>query len=522
MNNSFRTFLNRGIALNIGVSLGIVLVLVGAASRFTLQASQSSALLVACALVALIIGLIHQSIKRGRMLAPNMLHYLVPEWFSIIVIMRIAAIVDHSLSFNELLALWLRNPLSVFDFRFVMYLIVALIVVVITHAQLSDLRALEPYTLSKEDYRDQNAHQFAVIMSEEQTAAFTRISSRLITGVALLLVLVALEQVELPMFSLFTATSKSGIGLVLYLVCALLFFSQARLALMQATWALENVTINPNISSKWLLLSVGLTILIMALAWLLPRSYGGPLFDAVAWLFSWVSSGLLFVGGVLFWLVSWLIAVPFSLLPNASGSDLPPLGDPALPAAPPSQIPDTVSSPSILPALIFWLCMALLAGYAIWLVFQRYPGLRKIFSWGPFVWLATRWKQASQTTRAWIDFAQERFADRFGNETPAQQAKLRLHLRSLTPRNLLRYFYYSVLRRAEESGVPRQPAQTPSEYVQSFQEAQTELAPEFTQLSEAFIKAQYSNTSINKQDVKEIEGLWKKIIRALQRNKMIN
>lgn len=93
-------------------------------------------------------------------------------------------------------------------------------------------------------------------------------------------------------------------------------------------------------------------------------------------------------------------------------------------------------------------------------------------------------------------------------------------LRRLSPRNLVRYFYLSTARRASRAGQPREPGQTPYEYRSSLGRRFSELEPDLSGLTEAFVQARYSPRPVEKEDAERVRPLWQRIKAALQRRRL--
>jgi len=92
-----------------------------------------------------------------------------------------------------------------------------------------------------------------------------------------------------------------------------------------------------------------------------------------------------------------------------------------------------------------------------------------------------------------------------------------LSLRRLPPRELIRYFYLSTLRRAAQAGQPRRPAQTPYEYEADLNRALPELEPDLSGLTGAFITARYSPQPMQPEEAQAAKSFWQRIKEALRR-----
>ena len=87
---------------------------------------------------------------------------------------------------------------------------------------------------------------------------------------------------------------------------------------------------------------------------------------------------------------------------------------------------------------------------------------------------------------------------------------------ALSPREQIRYYYLSIVRRAGDKGVKRIPSETPIEYAEDLRENWPEVEDGVEELTEAFLRARYSNRPITEEDVPDVKSTWKKVRRELR------
>jgi hypothetical protein len=92
-----------------------------------------------------------------------------------------------------------------------------------------------------------------------------------------------------------------------------------------------------------------------------------------------------------------------------------------------------------------------------------------------------------------------------------------VRLARLSPRQRVRYFYLSVLRRADRVGCARQPQQTPYEYGSVLAERVPEAKRDVTALTQAFVEARYSPVPLDDRKAGFVEAIWKQIRATLAR-----
>jgi hypothetical protein len=90
----------------------------------------------------------------------------------------------------------------------------------------------------------------------------------------------------------------------------------------------------------------------------------------------------------------------------------------------------------------------------------------------------------------------------------------------LPPRELIRYFYLSTIRRASQAGQTRAPGETPYEYQAALDQQFPELEPDLEGLTDAFVEARYSQRPVQREDAMAVKPLWQRIKSALQRRRI--
>jgi hypothetical protein len=86
----------------------------------------------------------------------------------------------------------------------------------------------------------------------------------------------------------------------------------------------------------------------------------------------------------------------------------------------------------------------------------------------------------------------------------------------LPPREQVRYFYLSVVRRAAGQGVQRQPSQTPGEFVRDLETQWPEAELDVEALTQAFVIARYDATEITTDEAREAKSIWQRVKQALR------
>jgi hypothetical protein len=85
-----------------------------------------------------------------------------------------------------------------------------------------------------------------------------------------------------------------------------------------------------------------------------------------------------------------------------------------------------------------------------------------------------------------------------------------------SPREQIAYYYLSLLRRAEQSGFARRPAQTPDEY-QPTLDAELPTAQTDTEaMTREFIEARYSPHPVQAEQARRVRSAWERVRAALR------
>ena len=508
------SFNRQAILLNAVMLTALIAVAASALRRF-LPAWQPGYLIVACALIALEAGIVHRAVWTERMWSAEMARYLVPELMVMTVCMRVAATL--SLGTATLAAdarRWLYDPLSIFEPLFVTYLLVGLVAGMFAHTSMRDITELEPQPFEGPGKNDDDSKRSAALAAADRALALGRINTRFVGGGALLLCALGLEAVNIERLSApgLPISRLSAIGAIVYLVSGCLLYSQARLAMLQSRWRLEGVEVATGVARRWTRSSLLLIGGVAGFALLLPRAYGMGLIDTLRGMLGLLGYTLALLGYLVVWLFSLLALIP-ALLLSLFSRDQPPVGNPIPPFVPPDAPATVAREPQLLPALVFWVCMFFLAGYALWIVVQRHPGLFEAFtSRGPLAWVLRWFGKTWGDARSWAGQAAQQL--RVALSRPPAQPRRRfpaLRLGRLAPRDLVLYFYRSTIRRAAGQGLRRHISQTPYEYRATLAQHLPDIEQELSELTESFVAAQYSPRPVSADDARRVRRPWERV-----------
>jgi hypothetical protein len=512
-------FIRHSAVLNAIMLASLVAVIAGPIRRFMPWWSPGY-IVGASFLIAFEAGVIHQTFRREHMWMSELLRFLVPEIVVMFVLMRIATTLSFGVAtLAEDARRWLYDPLSIFDAPFIVAILAGLLIGWLAHAAMQNAVELAPHQFETPAQSDET--RLAAIVTEERAAALARVNTRFIVGGALLLLCLALEAVNIQNIGAASLplSALSAIGALCYLISGFLLYSQARLSLLHARWQLDGARVSAQVTRRWSRTS-WLIICGVALAALaLPRAYGLGLLDTIravlnvfGYIFAVLGYAVVSFFGLLLLIPAWLMS-----LFTAEGAATPPVREPLPPLPPPP--PEVANEPRLWTALIFWMCMMFLIGYALWIVAQRHPGVwQAVTSRSPLASLLRWFRALWGDTRVWVGQAAQVAQSRLRRPPRVQaQRALWLRLSRLAPRELIRYFYRSTLQRAATHGLTRRPGETPYEYSATLTNALPDAQPDIAELTDSFVTAQYSPKPIDTEAVRRARGSWERMRRALRK-----
>lgn len=500
----------------------LVFVLGGAVQRF-IPVWQPIYMTLLTLLIVAESSFISYVIQRDRLILGENTRYLVAEIAVLFVLTRIVATLSTGAqSLQDDLQAWLISPLSILsDPPFVFSFLASLLLGFLAQQAVRDLHYLLPQSFERQTIpRDEHRYVYNMA-NQDRGQALQRINRRFVYGGGLLLVALMVQVVpgfDLSQSSLSVPTAVALASLI-YIISGFLLYSQSWLSMLQARWALESSKVDTRIMRRWSQISILLVAGLCIVALFVPRSYGMGLLDTLRSSLGIVGAVIAQIGYLLLWLGSLIIMLPMMLLAWL----LPDSEAPTPPPPPPLPTPEVVTTlteelpPSLLPSLIFWACMLLLFGYAIWIVIQRHPGLKAWLTLQkPIYWLQKFFGIIWKDTSSWVQHAANSIATRLKQARPQEtQQWPSLRLNRLVPRELVRYFYRSILQRAAKHGLARQVGQTPYEYTETLKAWLPDSQNDINVVTEAFVEAHYGPSDPDKDEIRKIKTHWERIRRKL-------
>lgn len=428
---------------------------------------------------------------------------------------------------------YLLSPLSFFDGLYFGYLLCALFAWERAASFSAYLRALDIshaeeqfYTLSHDEQRQRSWDR---PVDRQRPTIFRSLVASWLGGGLILGLCAALSTVDLAAVELTAGVRNIArlglnntmlLALLVYFILGLWIISQSRLDMMRARWLADGVDADETIINNWRRSSITIIVVFALIAAFLPI---GSTFAAAVVLQA-IFGAILFVSQIAFLIFSTLLVALLSLLgvgaPPEEAEELLPAPAPTPPPQPaPTPLDETTA---LVFGGLFWLLIATIAIVAL-IFFLRDRGVTiHIEPLARFlnqlrVWLR-RLRSGAARGAATVQSSIRRGLGALRPGGDASRAPWRfLRVNALPPREQIRYFYLSTVRRAADEGVPREKSETPSEYARDLQAQWPEAEEEIEALTGAFLEARYSPREYEPQDVNPVKKVWKRVRRTIRR-----
>lgn len=308
--------------------------------------------------------------------------------------------------------------------------------------------------------------------------------------------------------------------LLIYFLAGLALLSQAKLAAMNARWLINGAIRAGQVEKTWHRTTIWLLAGVALLAAFLPL---GSTF-AISNILQTAVNAISAIVSFIFTLFSFLIALLLALFRgNGAGETAEAIPQPtplptptAVPTPIPSALPPPVVDSGMLFSSMFWAVAIVLTVLAVRFFLQgRGGGLKTaVFrqTWQQFLhWLQTVWRGAGSQVQDWQQAVRARLQSKAIDEPSKQPPWRFIRLNALTPREQMRYFYLSIVKRAANKGVSRQDGETPLEFAQNLKESWPEAAEDVDIVTDAFLQARYGRSPIEKEALNPIKQHWRQL-----------
>ncbi|GAB4580498.1 MAG: hypothetical protein Fur0022_32390 [Anaerolineales bacterium] len=342
-----------------------------------------------------------------------------------------------------------------------------------------------------------------------------RLAGQILFLGAVMVVLTALTRLDLrAIWGDLPPVEVNAFNVLVYFFLALLLLSQGQFAVLRASWIWQQIPVTRPMALGWLRYSLIFLGILAVLVLILPTGYSVGLFTLAQILFSFLFSLLYFIAILLMLPIFWLFNLlsrqqsEESLIENPFQNFLQPETSNTLTPITTLPISELVRS------IVFWILFLLVCGYALVQYFRqnkellerlrRIPGLRWLTE-GIQTFLEW-WRGATRTVREMAAATWTRVRPPLRGANPVPWNLIRPN--RLPPRERVRFFYLALIRRGQESGIPRGPSQTPAEYANTLRQALPDAEADVQELSDAFMQARYTQHPISEQRAGFVKKTW--------------
>ncbi|MBX3056636.1 MAG: DUF4129 domain-containing protein [Anaerolineae bacterium] len=317
-------------------------------------------------------------------------------------------------------------------------------------------------------------------------------------------------------------------SLFVYFVAGLLLLSQARLGALNARWLHEGASKSPEIERSWHRMTTWLLLAMAIIALFLPLGSTFAIGRVLAFMVSFIVQIFVFLIYLLTILLTMLFA-PLTEQPlpemTLTPSPSPPPLTPAPTPMPPVTLPPNETAQMLISSA-FWAVAIVMSIMAISFFlrdrgFRVNAGLFTKTGRGFLAWLRSLWQDVADYAGDFAQSARSRWqtAVHPPDNAPPPSPWRFIRVNALSPRDQIRYFYLSTVKRAAEQGQPRHPDETPLEFADDLKTGWPDAETEIEELTEAFLRARYSRENIEKDDVNPVKQQWRQVKNRLRRSR---
>ncbi len=466
-------------------------------------------------------------LSRQRLSRRDRRRFRFVEWVVLLLVVRFGIYLNYGTErLVQDVASWSADLGSFFDPLFMAYSFIVLVFWSLALSLSSSMQGLEASPIEKApSTTDPRYDLWATTPRRGRIDRQARLNSIVHTffwGGVVLLLLSGLSRVDVRDMVTLQHSRSSGIILnaLLYFLTGLLLVSQAHYTILKANWQLQDIPILGRLGRRWVLLAVSFLLLIGLISALLPVGYSVGIIEivslAIQWILWVISRAVLAITFAIGYLFGLLMSLFSGDSTGAQPAALP--TRPPLPAPPPTVAREPSAWWQVARSLLFWLVLTGVLGYSLWHFVGARLGLFQRLSAARLVaWLKGLWRGFRIGTRNAARRIRRTIGQRLAFRRSRAQERPRryLSIRRLSPRERMRYFYLSVLRRAARQGYARPVSMTPSEYQETLANRLPEVSAEVRELTRAFNEARYSEHSIGRKDARSIRAIWGRIKREL-------
>ncbi len=460
-------------------------------------------------------------VRRESDLITSRLVYRIIEW--VVIALLVKLILSLSRGIDQLgieLVLWREDFLiNFFDGEYVFVLLLSFFIWSISGGYAGQLLKLEGDKFLLE-------LDIEVGIFSDRTAVRRQLAGRIFSiGMVMVLFTALVRWDYQSLWGSRPAPTFSLSYVMVYFLCGFGLLTLTHFAARRALWAMEHISLSRTLSRQWLAYSLIFLLVVTTLAFILPTEYSMGLLATLAYLFNLLFAVISF----LFYLLSlpfiYLLNLFFNLTNIAENLERPSPPE-YFPFEPPTGGAGPIAWWEVFRSILFWTLFLTITAYAFITFFRQnqylLDSLRKIPGWQYLVafweWLSSGFARANRQTRFLAKGVMDRLRLSREADTSLRSGGF-INPRRLSPRQQVVFFYLMMLRRGQESGIPRQPSQTPFEYEDRLENNLPEVDVDLKSMTDAFVEARYSQHIITPDRARHVHNYWEKIKRALRSHK---
>jgi len=455
------------------------------------------------------------------------------EWIVIIMVVKTSVGLSHGGEvFLAEIFLWVKNFIRYFvtlEFLFALAMVTTIWVISGYFARILD------------EMSSEQVYKQVEISGEtiEQASARERLLSLIFGTGSILIIITALMRVDLGELSLKQGISLlnaipslqgGGASTVLYFMLGLALLSQTQLIELHNTWSQQKIPVSRPVARRWTFYSLVFLALLTAFISIFPTSYSLGILATMQYIFG-IFFGILFFGTqVIIFVILVLLDLVFILFGGTRQVIRPPALPRQLPNLP-TSIPGSSGQAGwldVVKTLLFWSIFTGIMIFSINQFLRQHhevlDAIRKMRTtrlllklWQWLLWLGLVAKRGIASTLT----AGTTRIRKNGGASGYEPGIINFSIRLLEPRQKVRFFYLTLIRRAGESGLARKGSQTPDEFAASMKTALPGVDTEINSLTGAFVQARYSPAPVEKESADQARSLWNRIKAALKRKKSV-
>jgi hypothetical protein len=454
----------------------------------------------------------YRVLKLYRSRGGSLLRYRLAEAAVLILLLKLLHLAGKPLAqmMAEVQALW-QEPESFINIEFYIVFVLALA------AWLAATHTMEDFEALRDPY----------FFRTDNISPLDELASRFFWGGGLLVLISGVTQwVARSGWSSLADWQRPSLGgvilnVLIYFALGLAMLSQAHLTTLLLRWRIQRINVAPHLVKQWAKYGLIFLGLVMGVAFVLPTGYTLGFLASASILVIFLLDVLIFLIQLLLLLLTlplaWLLSL-FGQTPAERFSGMPEL--PILPESPPGAAP--LPWLEALRSLIFWLLTAAIAGYFLKIYLNDHPELvEALKSFKPLGFLigllARLWQSLTGLAQAGLELLPHRLAlTGQGQNKGLAPYRRWAGLGGLSPRERILYYYLNIVERAARHGAVRQKHQTPFEYETDLSQTVPEAQPAVNLLTQAFVRARYSQEIFERTQAGLAKVLWQQIRRELR------